>query len=486
MSQAYLPAVRRRLLGDPSGAYAPPDDESILNSPPTGMGGPYSPPVSASRPDVAPTLNGGAYAPAVPSTAPTVGGAYQPQPNYTRDVLQPEAEGARGRLESAYSAPHSGTLRQVFGALVGSRNPALGGIISGETGRNRNIENAEREYSLIANAIATNRAMQTADITNRKNVADTGKLDAETAAIPAKAALENAQAEAANYKEDPNLGLIDLRTKQPVNQNALAPLSKEEAEVLGKQEGERVPLKLKNTASEILNRGFATINTEEGVYERNRGTGSMTRLGSNPRMMFAPGERYIPAAMDPANPGVITIVKAKDAAAAGAQAPSSAAPAAAKATLKSAASGDIAKQSTAFQTAMQHADLLEQATKALGNGDERTLNTLKNKFQTEFGSADVTNWQAISNAYTREITAMLSKGHITNAEIESAGGTLPANASPQQILGAIHTYKALANSKMNILKQQTERGTQGKANFPTDASGGLTAADMLKKYPPKH
>lgn len=78
---------------------------------------------------------------------------------------------------------------------------------------------------------------------------------AEAAQKQSQATLEAAQAEAANYKEDPNLGLIDLRTKQPVSQAGLAPLSAPEAEILGKNEGDKVPLKLKNTANEILNRG---------------------------------------------------------------------------------------------------------------------------------------------------------------------------------------------------------------------------------------
>jgi hypothetical protein len=79
---------------------------------------------------------------------------------------------------------------------------------------------------------------------------------AEAKMNTAKAALDAAQTEAANYKEDPNLGLIDLRTKQPISPAALAPLSAQEAAVLGKKAGDQVPLKLKNTASEILNRGI--------------------------------------------------------------------------------------------------------------------------------------------------------------------------------------------------------------------------------------
>lgn len=82
---------------------------------------------------------------------------------------------------------------------------------------------------------------------------------AEVAQNTAKAGLDAAQAEAANYKEDPNLGLIDIRTKQPISNAASAPLSAQEAAILGKNEGDQVPLKLKNTANEIVNRGIRNV-----------------------------------------------------------------------------------------------------------------------------------------------------------------------------------------------------------------------------------
>jgi hypothetical protein len=62
---------------------------------------------------------------------------------------------------------------------------------------------------------------------------------------------------------------------------------------------------------------------------------------------------------------------------------------------------------------------------------------------------------------------------------------LPANASPEQLLGAIHAYKALAGSKMTILHDQFTKGMQSKPNFPQQNQDALTADDLLKKYPPK-
>lgn len=321
----------------------------------------------------------------------------------------------------------------------------------------------------------------------QKTQAETQKASAEAEAIPVKTQLEKAQTEAAFFKDDPNLGVIDLRTRQPVSSAGLAPLTDEEAQVLGKQPGDRVPLKLKNTANEIVNRGYTTVNTEEGVYERNRGTGKQTRLGSNPRMMFSPSERIIPVAADPNNPGAVTFMKAGQAMASGAQAPGSAPVITAKATAKAVApGGKVGEEINAFNTALQHADLLQKAAESLHNGDQQTLNSLKNRFSNEFGSTGPITANTIAQAYTREISKMLSSGHMTDSEIGAVGSTLdPNRQSLPQMMGVLQAYKALASSKMNVRRQGVQQGMQGKPNFPQNSQGGPTADDLLKRYPPK-
>jgi len=257
-----------------------------------------------------------------------------------------------------------------------------------------------------------------------KNTAAAQKDVAETGAIPQETALKAAQAEAANYKDDPNLGLIDLRTRQPVSDAAAAPLTAEEAQVLGKQPGEKVPLKLKNTANEIVNRGYTTVNTEEGVYEKQRGNSKMTKLGNNPRNVFAPMNRIYPVALDPNNPGVVTYAKGSDVLASGGQAPGSVGVQTAKAIAKSEVPTKIGDQKVAFTTMIQHAQLLRDAVKALNNGDVQTLAGLKNAFKNEFGYEGPITAQAIADAYGGEVTNVISKGHITDAEMGKTGKTL--------------------------------------------------------------
>src|ERR1700749_4011190 len=103
------------------------------------------------------------------------------------------------------------------------------------------------------------------------------------------------------------------------------------------------------------------------------------------------------------------------------------------AMLKDATSGAIGNEFTAFGTALQHADLLEQAARALSNGDSRMLNSVSNSLSVAFGDPAVTNFDVVRGAYQRELTKALTTGHITDSEIAQNGLGLPDNASPQQI-----------------------------------------------------
>jgi hypothetical protein len=304
--------------------------------------------------------------------------------------------------------------------------------------------------------------------------------------------VANIKAGTQRYKPIPGVGMFDTQTRQvmPGTANGITitpEIAKDHNlpdEFIGK------PMKLTDLSGlqRSENQQETTVQGAAGPALVNKKTGNTRSLGLGSPGVAARQAGPVQAAADPNNPGNLTYMTAGQAMKTGAAAPGSAPVAAAKSTLKSATSGDIAKQSTAFQTAMQHADLLKTALTALGNGDQQTINSLKNKFSKEFGGKEVTNFQTISQVYSDEVQKMISSGHITEGEQKLVQGNLPSNASPQQILGALDAYKSLAQSKMNILQQQTKQGMQGKPNFPGGApptTGALTAADMLKKYPPK-
>jgi len=139
---------------------------------------------------------------------------------------------------------------------------------------------------------------------------------------------------------------------------------------------------------------------------------------------------------------------------------------------KKARSGAWADTRLAYNTALDHSDLLLQAAEALKNHDNRTLNTLQNKFKTEFGWDGQITFDAIANAYNHEITSVISKGHITDAEVASGHATLPDNANLDTIRSVVGAYKALATSKRDELDKIIKASAGNKANAVTKVEAG--------------
>ena len=139
---------------------------------------------------------------------------------------------------------------------------------------------------------------------------------------------------------------------------------------------------------------------------------------------------------------------------------------------KKARSGAWADTRVAYNTAMDHADQLLAAADAMKNGDTKNLNSLKNYFKTQFGSPDVSNFDAIANAYNHEVTSVVSKGHITDAEVAAGHATLPDNASPDQIRGVAAAYKNLMQSKRDELDKIIKAGAGSKANSVLNVGSG--------------
>jgi hypothetical protein len=131
---------------------------------------------------------------------------------------------------------------------------------------------------------------------------------------------------------------------------------------------------------------------------------------------------------------------------------------------KKARSGAWADTRLAYNTALDHSDLLLKASDALGNNDFRTLNSLSNRFKTEFGWSGQINYNAIANAYNHEVGSVVSKGHITDKEVEAGNATLPDNANPQTIHDVVNSYKSLMTSKRDELDKIVKAGAGSKAN----------------------
>lgn len=280
----------------------------------------------------------------------------------------------------------------------------------------------------------------------------------------------------------PGVGLFDTNSRQvvPGTANSVT-VTPEIAQQYGLPQdflGKQMTLQNLSSLEGAAARNEATVQGAEGpalVTKSGPKKGQTTKLGlGNPGIANKMAGGVLVA--DPNNPGNITYSTLGNAIKSGASSPQSATTQTAKATARSVApGGKVGEEINAFNTAIQHADLLSSAVKALGNGDQQTINSLKNRFKNEFGVSGPVTAQAIADAYTREVTKMLSSGHLTDSEIGTVGATLnPSKQSPEQMAGVIDAYKALASSKMNVRRQGVQRGLQGQANFPTaqPAQGG--------------
>lgn len=235
-------------------------------------------------------------------------------------------------------------------------------------------------------------------------------------------------------------------------------MTPEEAQQIGHPElaNQELPM----TAYSALLRGTAsqtsTVQGAAGPATVNKITGKTKSLGLGSPGVAVANARPVQVA-DDANPGNTKFTTAGQAIQSGAAGPQSASVQVPRAAAKAEVPTKIGDQKVAFTTAMQHADLLTAAVNALNNGDQQTLNSLKNRFAAEFGASGPVTAQVIAGAYTRETNKMLSAGHMTDSDLREIGSTLNVNRqSPGQSLGVLAAYKKLAQSKMNMLNQQKQ------------------------------
>lgn len=380
-----------------------------------------------------------------------------------------------GRLSAALSAPRPGKFRQVMGAFIGNANPGMGGLISGETQRQRSIEPLQQEYGVLGQLINANRQQQLAQGTLDKDQATADYLRGKNAASENVATTRaGAITGAADTRAGASMYGADQRLKgTEMNLGPMADVPQELQEQFGLPA--QLPLSQLNRAESAANKPLTVVQGQNGPAVVNKIQAGQGLTGGHARNLGigSPSLGRAVQVSDPNNPGNITYASAGQAIRSGALSPQSAPAQTARQTARTVApGGKVGEEINAFSTAIQHASLLRSAVTALKNGDNQSLNSLRNKFKTEFGNSGPITSQAIADAYQREITSMLSKGHITDGEISTVGKTLNVTSqSPEQSLGVIDAYTALANSKMNVRKKGVDAGMKGKANFPSPAEG---------------
>jgi hypothetical protein len=370
--------------------------------------------------------------------------------------------------------------------------------------QSQQVQKGQAETQLLQNQVQYAPLLQRLGI--MKTSADIGKTQAEgekasaeAGAVPAKTALENAQTEAAFYKDDPNLGLIDLRTKQPVTTAGTAPLSEQEAAVLGKQPGDSVPLKLKNTANEILNRGIRTVQaggrsllvdnkgntikdmgqaTPMAVINATNPFGGMNfpvNTGDDALKGMTPQQQTLVKKIsnyeiDPTqfrtnrNPkayaDLLSAVSAYDPSYDQTQYGTK------SALRKSFTSGSDAQNIQALNTVAHHLNLLDQANEALNNGSVQMLNQIANVYKVKLaGKSAPVVFDAIKNAVSGELGSVFKKSGATDPEIASIGSTISNSLGKGITRDVIGADVGLVQGRLKALQFKYENGLGKPADF---------------------
>lgn len=117
-----------------------------------------------------------------------------------------------------------------------------------------------------------------------------------------------------------------------------------------------------------------------------------------------------------------------------------------------------------LDVAIDHLDTLAQASKALQNGDSKTINSIRNQWREQTGSELPGNFDAIKTIVGSEIAkAVVGGQNALHDRLAAQEGATNAK-SPEQIAGVIRSYKALMAGQLHGLRQQYE-ATTGLRNF---------------------
>lgn len=118
----------------------------------------------------------------------------------------------------------------------------------------------------------------------------------------------------------------------------------------------------------------------------------------------------------------------------------------------------------AFNTAVSHLDTLKEAYKAVQNGEWQTFNSLKNRFQAEFGYAPPNTLNAIAQIVGGEVVKATVGAQNALGDREELRKALEPKLSQGQALDVIDHFQQLMGGQLHSLKFAYEKGT-GLHNF---------------------
>ena len=115
--------------------------------------------------------------------------------------------------------------------------------------------------------------------------------------------------------------------------------------------------------------------------------------------------------------------------------------------------------------ALEHMETLRALGNALKTGNVQIINRAKQAWQQQFGSPAPNNFAVASQIVGDEVIKSIVPGQSGQAEREAAGKAAQQYGSPDQINGAIDTWKPLLAGQLRAFKRQYEFSTKAK-DFP--------------------
>ena len=137
------------------------------------------------------------------------------------------------------------------------------------------------------------------------------------------------------------------------------------------------------------------------------------------------------------------------------------------------------QMTNSINTTVDHLSTMDKLVDALQNNDTRAVNLIGNQIVKQVGGTAPTNVEAASKIVGAEVIKAIVRNGGSKAEREEAAAAFDGVKSPEQLKGAISTYKDLMAGQLDSLRLQYENGT-GRKDFDKKLTAA-TRAELERK-----
>ena len=139
-------------------------------------------------------------------------------------------------------------------------------------------------------------------------------------------------------------------------------------------------------------------------------------------------------------------------------------------------------------TANDHLTQLGELADALGNGDLRAINKVKNWYGAQTGNTNATNFDSIKNVVGQEVVKAIVSNGGSEGERQDAAKAFDSAKSPAQLKGVIEHYRMVMGAQLNNLMEQRRAAGLPDSTLPSyvanqkksDVSGDGWSAIVVK------